>query len=91
MAIKGTRKRAASAAGKALSNPKTTARGRKVAASALAQRKSPKRTTSRKVASVAGKILRDDSARKATRAVAASALAQARVRRKAKKKPAVKR
>lgn len=89
MTIKGTRKKAASTAGKSLRDPKTTTRGRKVAASTLAQRKAPKRTTSGRVASVASKILRDASAKTSTRSVAGSALSQARVRRKTRK-PATK-
>ncbi len=84
MGIKGTRKSAASKAGKALRNPKTSTRGRKVAASALSQRKSPKRATTRRVASVAGAMLQDGAASKPAMSAAASVLSQARFRRKKK-------
>jgi hypothetical protein len=86
MAIKGTGRKVASKAGRVLSNPLATKNAKKSAGSALSQRRSPKRTTSKAVASAAAKVMRNPKATPRAKSVAASALAQAARRRKSNKK-----
>ncbi len=82
MTIKGTGRKAASKAGRVLSNPLASKNARKSAASALSQRVSPKRTTSKAVASAAAKVMRNPKATSRAKSVAASALSQSAPRRK---------
>lgn len=86
MSIKGTGRKVASKAGRTLQSRAATKNAKRVAASALSQRKSPKRKTSRKVASTAGRVLRNPKTTTAAKASAGSALAQARRKRKSKKR-----
>lgn len=73
--------RAASAAGRTLSNPSATRAERSAAASALAQRGTTSQTSAR-AASAAGRALSDPGATRAERSAAASALAQRPSRKK---------
>ncbi len=73
--------RAASAAGKTLSDSKATRAERSAAASALSQVASPDQT-GRRAASAAGKTLSNPKATRAERSAAASALSQTPSRKK---------
>ena len=77
---KQTGPRAASAAGRALGNPRATKTERSAAASALAQTRSTDQTGPR-AASAAGATLANPKATKTERSVAASALAQTPARK----------
>ena len=70
-----TGKKAALAASKVLSDPKSSKAAKTAAASALTQSKSTE-TTSAKSASAASKVLNDPKASKAAKTAAASALTQ---------------
>jgi hypothetical protein len=70
-----TGKKAASAAGKTLSNPNASKAAKSAAASALTQYKS-KEVTGAKAASNAGKTLANPNSSKAAKSAAASALTQ---------------
>lgn len=75
-----TSQKAASAASKVLSNPKSSAVAKTAAASALTQVPSKKSTknesTGKAAASAAGKVLSDPKSTKAAKTAAASALTQ---------------
>lgn len=86
MPIKGTGRKVASRAGRVLSNPKAGKNAKQSAASALSQRKSPKRKTSKKVAKAAAKVMRNPKASRAAKSAAASALSQRRRKQGTKKK-----
>jgi hypothetical protein len=73
--------RAASAAGRTLSDTNATRAERSAAASALAQVGTPDQT-GRRAASAAGKTLSDTNATRAERSAAASALSQTPSRKK---------
>jgi hypothetical protein len=75
---------AASAAGRALSNPKATKPGKRAAASALAQTGRSART-GKKAATSAGRALRSKKTTRAGRSASGSALSQAGRRKKARK------
>lgn len=86
MPVKGTGRKVASRAGRVLSNPEASKNAKQSAASALSQRKSPKRKTSRKVASVASKVMRNPKASRGAKSAAASVLSQTGRKQKAKAK-----
>jgi hypothetical protein len=71
-----TSKKAARSASKTLSNPSTGKASKSAAASALAQRNSPKKQTSSGVATAASKVLRDRRTSKDSKSAAGSALTQ---------------
>lgn len=71
-----TGKKAASAAGKVLSNPKSTKAEKSAAASVLSQVNAPTKVTSSKAASLASKTLSSNSSGKSAKSAAASALTQ---------------
>ena len=76
MTKKGTSSPIAKAASRILDNPNSSAKARRVAASALTQSKAPKERTSPAIASVAAEIMQDDRFSKDAKKVAASVLSQ---------------
>lgn len=76
MASEKTGQKAASAAGRVLSNPKSSSAAKSAAGSALTQRGSTKETTSKAAASKAAKVLSSPTASKAAKSAAGSALTQ---------------
>ncbi len=85
MPIKGTGRRVASKSGRILRSVGATANAKRVAASALSQRKSPKRATSKRVATTAGRVLSNPKATKGAKSSAGSVLSQTRGKRKRSK------
>jgi hypothetical protein len=83
MTIEKTGKKAASAASKTLSNPKSSPVEKSAAGSALTQAKSAE-VTGREAASAASKVLSNPKSSAAAKSAAASALSQSPSRKKGK-------